>query len=160
MELKCNGDPNSLCFRLNSITYLYILVILIFQGKGRQLEDIPRDTSNKNEPFFKLPLPEESEVDEYYDVEIIEAGDDEEGRRLDDIPRDHSNNDEFGPRLPKAIDTEVEIIEVGDFDPSVDCFEEREPGTCLNSHDAWFYDPTHNKCHYFIYSGCGGNANR
>jgi len=62
--------------------------------------------------------------------------------------------------LPKKIDDyeDVEIISVGNEE--VDCFEERDPGTCLNSHEAWFYDPTHNKCHFFIYSGCGGNSNR
>ena len=76
-----------------------------------------------------------------------------------DIPRDESAADEAGPRLPKKIDDldDVEIISVGN---DVDCFEERDPGTCLNSHEAWFYDPTHNKCHFFIYSGCGGNSNR
>ena len=51
-------------------------------------------------------MPDEVEEDEYSDVEIIEAGDDdnEEGRSLDDIPRDHSRFDQAGPRLPKALD--------------------------------------------------------
>ena len=43
--------------------------------------DIPRDTSAFSGPGFKLPLPEEVEEDEYFDVEIIEA-DDNEGRTL------------------------------------------------------------------------------
>ena len=153
--------------------------IIEANDEGRHLaSDIPRDNSGNDEPFFKLPLPEVVE-DEYFDVEIIEAGD--EGRDLtsagttvirghtlkeksfllfiaEDIPRDLSGDGEAGPRLPKKIDDAVEIISVGN-DP-VDCFEERDPGTCLNSHEAWFYDPTHNKCHFFIYSGCGGNSNR
>ena len=56
--------------------------------------------------IFRLPLPDEAEEDEYSDVEIIEAGDDdnEEGRSLDDIPRDHSSFDQAGPRLPKALE--------------------------------------------------------
>ena len=126
--------------------------------ESRLSSDIPRDTSGFSGPGFKLPLPEEAEEDEYFDVEIIEAGNDEEGRTLEDIPRDESGANEAGPRLPKKIEDDVEIISVGN--EPVDCFEDRDPGTCLNSHEAWFYDPTHNKCHFFIYSGCGGNSNR
>ena len=43
-------------------------------GEPRLL-DIPRDTSGKDQPFFKLPLPDEAEYD---DVVIIAASSDEE----------------------------------------------------------------------------------
>lgn len=46
-------------------------------GEPRLL-DIPRDTSGKDQPFFKLPLPDEAEEDEYDDVVIIAASSDEE----------------------------------------------------------------------------------
>ena len=91
----------------------------------------------------------------------------DEGRSLDQaIPFDDSKNNQAGPRLPKRIDDSSEddlavIIEVGDDEEEeVDCFAQSDPGTCLNRHEAWFYDHTHNKCHLFAYSGCGGNSNR
>ena len=52
-----------------------VIVVEADDGEPRLL-DIPRDTSGKDEPFFKLPLPEVEE-DEYFDVEIIEASADE-----------------------------------------------------------------------------------
>ena len=188
-------------------------------------KDIPRDTSGLNQPGFRLPLlPSEVEVDEYDDVEIIEAdqprsldtsgpdsspvfklptdevelddyfdveiieapSDDDEPRSLD-IPRDTSGPDSPGfklplpgfefpevdeyddvvviqaddVRLPKKLDDDAAvIIEVGDDDFEVDCFAESEVGHCLNSFTAYFYDANHNKCHFFLYSGCGGNTNR
>ena len=42
-----------------------------------RLLDIPRDTSSKDEPFFKLPLPDEGEQDEYDDVVVIGVDDDD-----------------------------------------------------------------------------------
>ena len=49
--------------------------MLIFNTDDEEplLKDIPRDTSGSDEPFFKLPLPDEGEEDYYSDVEIIEV---------------------------------------------------------------------------------------
>ena len=146
--------------------------------------DIPRDHSGSNNPGFKLPLPEEDYVDEYSDVVIIEAGDDdnEESRTLD-IPRDHSGFNSAGFKLPlpdeEYEDEYADVVVVSreeegrnlgensrepkkiDTKPILpNCFAEMDPGSCLNSHKAWHYDATQNQCQFFIYSGCGGNTNR
>ena len=113
-------------------------------------KDIPRDDSGADSPFFKLPLPDEGEEDEYAETYFR---DEDDGRSL------------------KADDDEgledVVIIEVGDDDDDEetlprlpDCFAEKDPGPCLNSHKSWYYNPTQNQCEFFIYSGCGGNTNR
>ena len=39
------------------------------------LKDIPRDTSGSDEPFFKLPLPDEGEEDYYSDVVVVSRDD-------------------------------------------------------------------------------------
>ena len=39
------------------------------------LKDIPRDTSGSDEPFFKLPLPDEEEEDYYSDVVVVSRDD-------------------------------------------------------------------------------------
>ena len=39
------------------------------------LKDIPRDTSGSDEPFFKLPLPDEEEEDYYSDVIVVSRDD-------------------------------------------------------------------------------------
>ena len=39
------------------------------------LKDIPRDTSGSDEPFFKLPLPDEGEEDYYSDVVVLSRDD-------------------------------------------------------------------------------------
>ena len=186
--------------------------------------DIPRDLSGKDNPGFKLPLPNEDYEDEYDDVVIIEAGlDNDDKPRTLDIPRDHSGKDNAGFKLPLPDEDDVVIIEAGDNDeeprnldiprdhsgkdnpgfklPLPDeeyedeyadvvvisreeeggrnldqnsrepkridtkpilpnCFAEKDPGSCLNSHKAWHYDATQNQCQFFIYSGCGGNTNR
>ena len=46
--------------------------------QGRQLDDIPRDDSGSDSPFFKLPLPDEGEEDYYADVIVSVGNDDEE----------------------------------------------------------------------------------
>ena len=53
-------------------------VIVVEAGSAEQprLLDIPRDTSGSEEPFFKLPLPDEGSEEEYDDVVIIAASDD------------------------------------------------------------------------------------
>ena len=58
--------------------------LCIFQGAGRQLDDIPRDTSDSNSPFFKLPLPDDEEEDYYDDVVVVSAGDDDDEGQYDD----------------------------------------------------------------------------
>jgi hypothetical protein len=129
------------------------------EEEGRTLSAIPRDESRPGQAGFRLPLP----VDEYDDFEIIEAGsddDEEEGRSIAAIPSDESRPDQAGFRLPKTLDyDDFDIVVIG-IEDEVDCFAERESGTCLNSYRSWFYDPNHNKCHFFLYSGCGGNTNR
>ena len=101
--------------------------------------DIPRDHSGKDNPGFKLPLPDEEYEDEYADVVVI-SREEEGGRNLDQNSRE-----------PKRIDTKPILP---------NCFAEKDPGSCLNSHKAWHYDATQNQCQFFIYSGCGGNTNR
>ena len=85
--------------------------------------DIPRDLSGKDNPGFKLPLPNEDYEDEYDDVVIIEAGlDNDDKPRTLDIPRDHSGKDNPGFKLPLPDEEyedeydDVVIIEAGDND--------------------------------------------
>ena len=146
--------------------------------------DIPRDHSGKDNPGFKLPLPDEEYEDEYDDVVIIEAGDNDEEPRNLDIPRDHSGKDNPGFKLPlpdeEYEDEYADVVIISreeeegrnldqnsrepkriDTKPILpNCFAEKDPGSCLNSHKAWHYDATQNQCQFFIYSGCGGNTNR
>ena len=146
--------------------------------------DIPRDHSGKDNPGFKLPLPDEEYEDEYDDVVIIEAGDNDEEPRNLDIPRDHSGKDNPGFKLPlpdeEYEDEYADVVVISreeeggrnldqnsrepkriDTKPILpNCFAEKDPGSCLNSHKAWHYDATQNQCQFFIYSGCGGNTNR
>lgn len=146
--------------------------------------DIPRDLSGKDNPGFKLPLPNEDYEDEYDDVVIIEAGDNDEEPRNLDIPRDHSGKDNPGFKLPlpdeEYEDEYADVVVISreeeggrnldqnsrepkriDTKPILpNCFAEKDPGSCLNSHKAWHYDATQNQCQFFIYSGCGGNTNR
>ena len=51
--------------------------ILIFNTDDEEplLKDIPRDTSGSDEPFFKLPLPDEEEEDYYSDVVVVSRDD-------------------------------------------------------------------------------------
>ena len=146
--------------------------------------DIPRDHSGKDNPGFKLQLPDEEYEDEYDDVVIIEAGDNDEEPRNLDIPRDHSGKDNPGFKLPlpdeEYEDEYADVVVISreeeggrnldqnsrepkriDTKPILpNCFAEKDPGSCLNSHKAWHYDATQNQCQFFIYSGCGGNTNR
>ena len=146
--------------------------------------DIPRDHSGKDNPGFKLQLPDEEYEDEYDDVVIIEAGDNDEEPRNLDIPRDHSGKDNPGFKLPlpdeEYEDEYADVVIISreeeegrnldqnsrepkriDTKPILpNCFAEKDPGSCLNSHKAWHYDATQNQCQFFIYSGCGGNTNR
>ena len=72
--------------------------------------------------------------------------------------------EDFAPKSLKGSESvdDVIIIEVGDSveESEVDCFADREPGTCNNTEKAYFYDHEANKCQFFLYSGCGGNSNR
>ena len=52
-----------------------VIVVEVADDEEPRLLDIPRDTSGKDQPFFKLPLPDEAEEDEYDDVVIIAASD-------------------------------------------------------------------------------------
>ena len=61
------------------------VVIISADDEEPRLLDIPRDTSDNNEPFFKLPLPDEgqAEQDEYYDdVVVVSVGNDDEEVKL------------------------------------------------------------------------------
>jgi len=91
------------------------------------LKDIPRDTSGSDEPFFKLPLPDEGEEDYYSDVVVVsrddrDRGEGRQGGLHGDIPRDTSGADQPFFRLPLPDEGEedeysdVEIIEAGDDD--------------------------------------------
>ncbi len=152
-------------------------------GEFRVLEegDIPRDFSGLNSFGPRLPLPEKEDEQEVpIDVVIVEVGgEEEEGREVQaDIPRNFAGLNSFGPKLPlpandnrepKLLEDEADdladlVVVIGlddvEEEEEVDCFAERDPGTCLNTEQAWFYDANHNKCHFFLYSGCGGNTNR
>ena len=146
--------------------------------------DIPRDHSGRDNPGFKLPLPDEDYEDEYDDVVVIEAGDNDDEPRTLDIPRDNSGKDHPGFKLPlpdeEYEDEYADVVIISreeeegrnldqnsrepkkiDTKPLLpNCFAEKDPGSCLNSHKAWHYDATQNQCEFFIYSGCGGNTNR
>ncbi|XP_060548701.1 kunitz-type serine protease inhibitor kunitoxin-Tel1-like [Pantherophis guttatus] len=40
------------------------------------------------------------------------------------------------------------------------CYLRPEKGPCRARRLRFYYNPSSNKCHEFIYGGCGGNANR
>lgn len=40
------------------------------------------------------------------------------------------------------------------------CYQLVEPGNCNESIPSYFFDPTQQRCMSFMYTGCGGNANR
>ncbi|XP_027222440.2 thrombin inhibitor hemalin [Penaeus vannamei] len=42
----------------------------------------------------------------------------------------------------------------------VDCRAERDVGSCASQEEAWYYNASADQCHFFVYSGCGGNTNR
>ena len=56
-------------------------VVISANDEQPRLLDVPRDTSAPDQPFFKLPLPDEGGVEEdgdYDDVVIVAVGDDDE----------------------------------------------------------------------------------
>ena len=61
--------------------------------------DIPRDNSGSGRAGFRLPLPEEENLDE--DFVVVEAGDvEDQSLTVEDIPRDFSGEGRAGFRLP------------------------------------------------------------
>ena len=63
--------------------------------------DIPRDFSGPNNAGFRLPLPDEE--DEYSDVVVIEANDDEEPRALDGTVTLRNQSRKFKWPVPSDI---------------------------------------------------------
>ena len=57
-----------------------VITALDDKDEEPRLLDVPRDTSGPNQPFFKLPLPDEetTEEEDYDDVVIVSVGGDEE----------------------------------------------------------------------------------
>ena len=54
-------------------------VVISANDEQPRLLDIPRDTSGPDQPFFKLPLPDEGvEEEDYDDVVVVAVGDDDE----------------------------------------------------------------------------------
>lgn len=40
------------------------------------------------------------------------------------------------------------------------CYAPPDPGNCTDSIPSYYYDPAAQRCSAFVYTGCGGNANR
>ncbi|XP_053651693.1 boophilin-H2-like [Cherax quadricarinatus] len=45
-------------------------------------------------------------------------------------------------------------------DAAVNCHAPKDVGTCSGQQEAWYYSRDEHRCIFFVYSGCGGNANR
>jgi len=60
---------------------------------------------------------------------------------------------------PETNESESGSSGLKEFDPS-DCFLPKSKGPCRAVIDSWYFNTVTKSCEQFLWSGCGGNANR
>ena len=122
------------------------------EGRIKLIDNIPTDNTDTNTAGFRLPLSGDSDKPQERQIEVLVAEEED-----DFFPK--SLNSSASGRTA-AVDEADDVIIIEVVESGVDCFEDREQGTCKESIESYFYDHQKNKCQFFIYSGCGGNSNR